>query len=273
MPNPHDPTIQVPEPQGDGRKYRDDGTEDLTAYGRETLGNYLEDITHNIGDSSRTTVAYNYYPIDNSAGVDCSDHEVNLKILLDDLLDKKKMTFDDRNKLLQKLSDNVCALVIKNNQLQNIILSLSLRLSKRRMGVSSMGFHHNAPALWMAKSIRPNRSTVSATPAATSSSLRTFIRTANASVPNASQASTVSPMVPGNVGCGVTVLAATATRTPSLANRNAMARPIPRPAPVTMATLPESSMMTSDRRLSGRRRGSTAFDSINTGQPPLSWAI
>jgi len=69
MPNPHDPTIQVPEPQGDGRKYRDDGTEDLTAYGRETLGNYLEDITHNIGDSSRTTVAYNYYPIDNSAGV------------------------------------------------------------------------------------------------------------------------------------------------------------------------------------------------------------
>ncbi|HJN37287.1 MAG TPA: NAD-glutamate dehydrogenase [Gammaproteobacteria bacterium] len=73
--------------------------------------------------------------IDNSAGVDCSDHEVNLKILLDDLLDKKKMTFNDRNKLLQKLSDNVCALVLKNNQLQNIILSLSLRLSKRRMGV------------------------------------------------------------------------------------------------------------------------------------------
>ncbi len=69
MPNPHDPTVQVPEPQGDGGKYRNDGTEDLSAVGRETLGNYLEDITHNIGDSSRTTVAYNYYPIDNSTGV------------------------------------------------------------------------------------------------------------------------------------------------------------------------------------------------------------
>lgn len=73
--------------------------------------------------------------IDNSAGVDCSDHEVNLKIFLDDLLGKEIMTFKDRNKLLRSLSDNVCDLVLKNNQLQNIVLSLSLNLAKRRMGI------------------------------------------------------------------------------------------------------------------------------------------
>ena len=40
--------------------------------------------------------------IDNSAGVDCSDHEVNIKILLNDSLKQKKISLEQRNHLLEK---------------------------------------------------------------------------------------------------------------------------------------------------------------------------
>lgn len=63
--------------------------------------------------------------IDNSAGVDCSDHEVNLKILLNKLVKQKKMREEERNELLASMSDEVANLVLKNNYNQALVMSFS----------------------------------------------------------------------------------------------------------------------------------------------------
>ena len=56
--------------------------------------------------------------IDNSAGVDCSDHEVNIKIALGKAVEKGKLTIEQRNKLLESMTDEVAELVLKDNILQ-----------------------------------------------------------------------------------------------------------------------------------------------------------
>lgn len=56
--------------------------------------------------------------IDNSGGVDCSDHEVNIKILLNAMVDSKKLSLQARNILLAKMTDDVSNLVLQNNYRQ-----------------------------------------------------------------------------------------------------------------------------------------------------------
>lgn len=56
--------------------------------------------------------------IDNSAGVDCSDHEVNIKILLNELGQKKSFSEQKRNSLLKSMTEEVSALVLRNNYQQ-----------------------------------------------------------------------------------------------------------------------------------------------------------
>ena len=63
--------------------------------------------------------------IDNSGGVDCSDHEVNIKILLNDVVAAGDMTEKQRNLLLAEMSDEVAELVLRNNYLQTQALSLA----------------------------------------------------------------------------------------------------------------------------------------------------
>jgi glutamate dehydrogenase len=63
--------------------------------------------------------------IDNSAGVDTSDHEVNIKILLRQAVDKGDLTIPARNKLLAKMTDDVAALVLRDNYLQTQALSIA----------------------------------------------------------------------------------------------------------------------------------------------------
>lgn len=53
--------------------------------------------------------------IDNSAGVDCSDHEVNIKIVLNKLLANNTLTIARRNKLLGSMTDEIAALVLADN--------------------------------------------------------------------------------------------------------------------------------------------------------------
>ncbi len=62
--------------------------------------------------------------IDNSAGVSCSDREVNIKIALFRALNSKKITLEERNALLHSMQDEVCDLVLKDNVLQNNALML-----------------------------------------------------------------------------------------------------------------------------------------------------
>ena len=57
--------------------------------------------------------------IDNSAGVDTSDHEVNIKIVLDAALRAGDLTNDDRNTLLASMTEEVAALVLRDNYRQN----------------------------------------------------------------------------------------------------------------------------------------------------------
>jgi glutamate dehydrogenase len=63
--------------------------------------------------------------IDNSAGVDCSDHEVNIKIALTVIEARTKLSLKDRNALLEQMTDNVAALVLSDNQQQNKALSIA----------------------------------------------------------------------------------------------------------------------------------------------------
>ncbi|HEV2561378.1 MAG TPA: NAD-glutamate dehydrogenase [Rhizomicrobium sp.] len=63
--------------------------------------------------------------IDNSAGVDTSDHEVNLKILLSGPLRRGELSADDRDALLTEMTDDVAAHVLKDNYDQTLALSVA----------------------------------------------------------------------------------------------------------------------------------------------------
>ncbi|MCI0688732.1 MAG: NAD-glutamate dehydrogenase [Sporichthyaceae bacterium] len=64
--------------------------------------------------------------IDNSAGVDTSDHEVNIKILLNRLVADGELTQDQRNELLAESTDEVAELVLRDNYDQNLAIAGSL---------------------------------------------------------------------------------------------------------------------------------------------------
>jgi len=73
--------------------------------------------------------------IDNSAGVDCSDHEVNIKILLNTIMETGDLTLKQRNQLLASMGDEVASLVLQNNYHQNEAVSFLSLLSSRNMGL------------------------------------------------------------------------------------------------------------------------------------------
>ncbi|HET6469406.1 MAG TPA: NAD-glutamate dehydrogenase [Geminicoccaceae bacterium] len=85
----------------------------------------------NLGFTQRGRIAYalaggriNTDFIDNSAGVDCSDHEVNIKILLGAVVAAGDMTMKQRDELLAEMTDEVGRLVLRDNVLQNLALSM-----------------------------------------------------------------------------------------------------------------------------------------------------
>ncbi len=62
--------------------------------------------------------------IDNSAGVDCSDHEVNIKIALNSAIYAGKTSLEERNKLLSVMTNEVSKLVLNDNDMQNKLIDL-----------------------------------------------------------------------------------------------------------------------------------------------------
>ncbi|WP_130620428.1 NAD-glutamate dehydrogenase [Dyella amyloliquefaciens] len=72
--------------------------------------------------------------IDNSAGVDTSDHEVNIKILLGDAVQRGELTLDQRNTLLASMTDEVGQLVLWDNYRQNQAITLMEHQSVHRIG-------------------------------------------------------------------------------------------------------------------------------------------
>ncbi len=79
----------------------------------------------NLGMTQRGRIEYaqsgglvNTDAIDNSAGVDCSDHEVNIKILIDSVVAEGDLTVTQRNRVLAQMTDEVGHLVLRTNYVQ-----------------------------------------------------------------------------------------------------------------------------------------------------------
>ncbi|MBW3099180.1 NAD-glutamate dehydrogenase [Pseudohoeflea coraliihabitans] len=88
----------------------------------------------NLGVTQRGRIAYaaaggrcNSDAIDNSAGVNSSDVEVNIKIALANAMRQDRLTREDRNVLLASMTDEVAQLVLRNNYLQTLAISLAAR--------------------------------------------------------------------------------------------------------------------------------------------------
>jgi glutamate dehydrogenase len=86
----------------------------------------------NLGVTQRGRIEYalaggriNTDAIDNSGGVDCSDREVNIKILLDTIVEAGDLTQKQRNELLVEMTDAVAALVLQDNYEQSETISLA----------------------------------------------------------------------------------------------------------------------------------------------------
>ncbi len=86
----------------------------------------------NLGFTQRGRIEYalhggriNTDAVDNSAGVDTSDHEVNIKILLNGVVADGDLTLKQRDKLLAGMTEEVGALVLRHNYLQSQALSLA----------------------------------------------------------------------------------------------------------------------------------------------------
>jgi len=72
--------------------------------------------------------------IDNSAGVDTSDHEVNIKILLNDAVQRGELSYDQRNTQLAAMTDEVERLVLADNYRQNQAITVMEHMSVHRLG-------------------------------------------------------------------------------------------------------------------------------------------
>ena len=79
--------------------------------------------------------------VDNSAGVDCSDHEVNIKILLDAIVEAGDMTEKQRNELLASMTDEVGDLVLRDNYQQTQAISQALALAHPMVDVHARYIH------------------------------------------------------------------------------------------------------------------------------------
>ncbi len=86
----------------------------------------------NLGFTQRGRIEYaknggriNTDAIDNSAGVDCSDHEVNIKIALSDIVRSGKLSLPKRDALLVTMTDEVATLVLRDNRLQTQAITIA----------------------------------------------------------------------------------------------------------------------------------------------------
>ncbi|MBA2561286.1 MAG: NAD-glutamate dehydrogenase, partial [Propionibacteriales bacterium] len=96
----------------------------------------------NLGCTQRGRIEYaqaggriNTDAIDNSAGVDTSDHEVNIKIMLDRVTDAGDLTRKQRNALLASMTDEVAELVLADNYGQNLALANSVAVARSLLHV------------------------------------------------------------------------------------------------------------------------------------------
>ena len=98
----------------------------------------------NLGLTQRARIEYSLQGgrvntdfIDNSAGVDSSDREVNIKILLGAAVKSGRLNREQRNKLLAEMTDDVAAFVLRNNYLQTQSISMMETRAVERLDESA----------------------------------------------------------------------------------------------------------------------------------------
>jgi glutamate dehydrogenase len=103
----------------------------------------------NLGFTQRGRIEYalaggrlNTDAIDNSAGVDTSDREVNIKILLDGVVRSGDLSGAQRDELLASMTDDVAALVLRDNIAQNLALSIERAEAPATLGVHRRFLHY-----------------------------------------------------------------------------------------------------------------------------------
>ena len=119
---------------GESQADADDRSNDAVRVDAKTLRCKVIGEGANLGVTQRGRIEYaraggrlNTDFIDNSAGVDCSDHEVNIKIALDDVVSSGDMTLEQRDALLVEMTDEVSDLVLNDNYLQTQAISQAER--------------------------------------------------------------------------------------------------------------------------------------------------
>lgn len=82
-------------------------------------------------EAARHGVLLNTDAVDNSGGVDCSDHEVNIKILLDKAAESSNLSLKKRNGMLEDMTEDVAGLVLESNIRQSQLISFEHNLRAR----------------------------------------------------------------------------------------------------------------------------------------------
>src|SRR5262245_36841074 len=139
-------------------------------------------------------------------------------------------------------------------------------------GVSRMPAQCRAPALLIRMSICPNRSMALATMPSIWPASRTSTCTGRALAPTASTSAATLKIEPGSFSVDSVLFAAMTTSQPSLASPRAMARPIPRLAPVTMATRPLSDGMMLLPAVGGTRWAPPGFSPEGAAANSQGWS-
>ena len=82
-------------------------------------------------DAALAGVRINADFIDNAGGVNCSDHEVNIKILLQEVMQAGDLTLKQRNELLVEMTDDISRLVLRDNYTQSQALAIAELASRK----------------------------------------------------------------------------------------------------------------------------------------------
>jgi len=127
---------------GETDEQADDRANDALRIGADELAAKVVGEGANLGLTQNARIAFaraggcvNSDAIDNSAGVNSSDLEVNIKIALGQAIENGKLDLARRNKLLAEMTDEVANACLRNNYLQTLTISLA-----QRRGLADFGF-------------------------------------------------------------------------------------------------------------------------------------
>ena len=120
--------------QGEGEQdVGDDANRSLRVLGAQVRAKVIGEGA-NLGCTTQGRIEYalsggtlNTDAIDNAAGVNCSDHEVNCKIVLDSLIQQGKLSMQERISILQESTEEICTRVLRENKWQNVAISMACR--------------------------------------------------------------------------------------------------------------------------------------------------